>query len=83
MSGPGLASPAPVKSDSAAERGGSARCGRGGGGGRADMVAGSKEERERGEKRSREREGEREKGFSSSSWFPALTLVCGGFLGVG
>jgi len=39
VSGPGLASPAPVKSDSAAERGGSARCGRGGGGGRADMVA--------------------------------------------
>jgi hypothetical protein len=42
VSGPGLASPAPVKSDSAVERGGSARRGRGGGGGRADMVAGGK-----------------------------------------
>jgi hypothetical protein len=40
VSGPGLVSPAPVKSDSEFERGGSARSGRGGGGGRADMVDG-------------------------------------------
>ena len=67
VSGPGLASPAPVKSDSTAERGGSARCGRGGG--RADMVDAPQGR----EKRERSLERETEKGFSSSSWFPALT----------
>lgn len=53
VSGPGLASPTPVKSDSAVERGGSDRCGRGGGGGRDDMVAGAF----RGRERERRREG--------------------------
>jgi hypothetical protein len=58
VSGPGLASPAPVKSDSAVERGGSARRGRGGGGGRADMVARGGGKRGRLE---RKREGGRER----------------------
>jgi hypothetical protein len=42
VSGPGLASPVPVKRDSEFERGGSARRG----GGRADMVAGVREREE-------------------------------------